>query len=387
METLIKRWGRDFVIVMLCALFLQLGLGLQKSVYTNFVAEDLHLSAEQLGWVEGIREVPGLLTIVLALPAIYFTESIFSAITVLFVAVGLIFYSRATGFSSLALSTVILSIGFHLFSPVQSSMVLRISKPDERAMRLGILNSVTAFAAVLATLFVWQFNRILSYRDFFFVAAIVCFVGAGVILVAQRGEKAEIRRAAVFRWKYMDYYILTLLAGSRRHMNATFATFALVKLGHVPVTVMSTLFLIANLMSIATRPILGKMIDRWGEGKALTFNYAVVVPLFLGYAFLRNVWLLYAIFIIDNLFLGFDIAITTYLDKIAPREDISPSLAMGSTIQHIAAVAIPVLGGWLWDSISPMATFLAGALLCVVSLIQAYRLPEKQATHAAGAVM
>ncbi len=387
MQSLIKRWGRDFLIIMLCALFLQLGLGLQKSVYTNFVAEDLHLSAEQLGWVEGIREVPGLLTIVLALPAIYFTESVFSAITVLFVAVGLIFYSRATGFSSLAFSTVILSIGFHLFSPVQSSMVLRISKPNERAMRLGILNSVTAFAAVLATLFVWQFNRILSYRNYFFVAAIICFVGAGVILVARRGEKAEIRRRAVFRWEYMDYYILTLLAGSRRHMNATFATFALVQLGHVPVTVMSTLFLIANLMAIATRPILGKMIDKWGEGRSLTFNYAVVVVLFLGYAFLRNVWMLYAIFIIDNLFLGFDIAITTYLSKIAPHGDIAPSLSMGSTIQHIAAVAIPVLGGWLWDTVSPTATFLAGALLCVVSLIQAHRLPVKNTSQTANSAM
>jgi MFS family permease len=266
-------------------------------------------------------------------------------------------------------------------------MVLRTSKPHERAMRLGVLNSVTAFAAVLATLFVWQFNRVLSYRNFFFVAAIICFIGAGVILIARRGEKAEIRRGAVFRWHYKDYYILTLLAGSRRHMNATFATFALVQLGHVPVTVMSTLFLIANLMAIATRPLLGKMIDKWGEGKSLTFNYAIVIVLFLGYAFLRNVWLLYAIFIIDNLFLGFDIAITTYLSKIAPHEDIAPSLAMGSTIQHIAAVAIPVLGGWLWDAVSPTATFLAGAVLCCVSLLQAYRLPERHATQAAESVV
>ena len=70
----------------------------------------------------------------------------------------------------------------------------------------------------------------------------------------------------------------------------------------------------------------------------------------------------------DHIFFNFSIAINTYFQKVAEPEDISPSMAVSFTINHIAAVIIPAIGGLLWmhDYRIP---FYAGAAMSLVSLI------------------
>ncbi len=368
--------SRAFMLIAIGALLLQMGTGIQSTVFSNFVSEEIGIGADQLGLISGIREVPGLLTAGLAMASFFFTESALATVCMLLVAAGMLLYSSAGGFGGLVLATIVMSTGQHLYFPLQSAMVLKTSTSGERASRLGSLNSVTAMATVTATLLVRAMTNQVNMRVMFRVGAAIAICGAVFQALVKRGGKADLRRALVFKWKYKSYYVLSLLGGSRRHMNQTFAIFALVSLYGVNLATISTLLLISNVIAILTRPMLGKLIDRWGEGKSLTLNYLVVAILFLGYAFLKNVNLLYAIFIIDQMFLGFEVAITTHLDKICDREDISASLAMGGTVSHISAVLIPVLGGFLWDAVSPVATFMVGFGLCIISLLQAYNLPD-----------
>jgi predicted MFS family arabinose efflux permease len=77
------------------------------------------------------------------------------------------------------------------------------------------------------------------------------------------------------------------------------------------------------------------------------------------------------VYCIDNMLFGFSAAITTYLGKIAPREELTPSLAMGSTANHIAAVGVPVLGGIVWDHYGYQVTFFVGAATCLASIVVA----------------
>jgi MFS family permease len=83
-------------------------------------------------------------------------------------------------------------------------------------------------------------------------------------------------------------------------------------------------------------------------------------------------------YIIDYILFNFSVAIRTYFQKIADPEDIAPSSAVGFTINHIAAVFLPALGGYLW-MINYRIPFLMGAGLGVVSLVlaQFIRLPSR----------
>ena len=81
-----------------------------------------------------------------------------------------------------------------------------------------------------------------------------------------------------------------------------------------------------------------------------------------------------ALYLIDHALFAIAISMKTYFQKIADPADISPTAGVAFTINHIAAVFIPVLFGiiWLW---SPAAVFLAGAAMAAVSLVLARMVP------------
>ncbi|MGE5560230.1 MAG: MFS transporter [Chloroflexota bacterium] len=374
--------NKQFLVIALCGLLFQIAMTLQSGVQMNFYSQHLGLNGEQVGWISSIREIPGLLSMVLAMVAVFFTEGVMSALCAVLLGIGIFLFAPASNLTSLIIPTTVMSIGFHLFSPVQSSMILRTAGPGQRATRMGQLNSINAAGAVISAFLVWLLFPRIQYKGIFYVAAGIAFVAAGVIYFARREGKANLRKSIVFKWKYIQYYLLTLLGGSRRHINQTFAALLMVeRFGCTPATI-ATLMVIANILAILTRPVVGGIIDRLGEGKALTFSYSVITVLFVGYAFAPQLWMVYALFIIDNLFLGFEMAITTFLDKIAPREDVQPSLQMGQTINHIAGVSVPVFGGVIWKAWGPAATFLLGAAICGLSLLQAARVPRVEADTA-----
>ncbi|MDI6824992.1 MAG: MFS transporter [Bacillota bacterium] len=377
--------GGEFRTVALATLALEFALGIQRGVYPNFVAEVLGIAPDQLGAVESIREIPGLLTVVLGAAAVFFRQSTFTALTLLVTALGLGLYALTHTLWQLVVATVVVSIGFHLFYPLQSAMVLRIATPQERATRLGQVNSVTAAASLLAmgtVLFLTRGLGFCNYPAFFALAAGASCAGALVLLSRRGNGGGRLRRPLVFRRAYMSYYLLTFLAGSRRHMYMTFAAFALVKIYHTPLTVMMTLLAISNVVAILTRPLLGRLIDRWGEQRSLMLNYALVVPLFLAYGFLPYPRILYGVYILDSALFGFEIAISSHLGKIARPEELASTLAAGGTVNHIAGVLVPFLGGLLWAAWGPGATFLGGALLGLASLWYSAGLSAVQARAA-----
>ena len=77
-----------------------------------------------------------------------------------------------------------------------------------------------------------------------------------------------------------------------------------------------------------------------------------------------------------HLFFALAIAIRTYFQKIADPADIASTAGVAFTINHIAAVVIPVAFGfvWLW---SPAAVFLCGAAMAGVSLVLALLVPRE----------
>ena len=82
----------------------------------------------------------------------------------------------------------------------------------------------------------------------------------------------------------------------------------------------------------------------------------------------------------DSLLYLSTIGLTTYLNRIAEPSDVMPSLSMGVTMNHVAAVAVPLIGGMLWKVVGYQATFFGGVLVVVVSLFLSRRIPLKRLT-------
>ena len=362
-------------------LFLYLGFNVWRAMFNNFAVEEIGVSATQIGLLQSLRELPGLMGFVLGFVAIWLSEMRIMGASVLLMGIGLVATGWTNGLGGLILGTMVMSVGFHWFYPSSNSVVLMGVGKEEAPEVLGRLRSVAAFAAVIGTLVVWLFVEGVQLGPIFIAPwgyRTTLFVIGGVVIAGgllslrngrHRSEQRE-KRKVVFRREYWLYYLLTFMMGSRRHIFSTFAIFLLVQVYGISVRETALLFLANSVVSTVLLPQLGKLVARLGERRVLSFNFVGLIAVFLGYAWVPNLAVLYTLFILDNLFFGFNLALESYFQKIAiSPEEITSNVSMAQTINHVSALVVPVLGGILWEQISPSATFMAGVAIAVVSLV------------------
>jgi predicted MFS family arabinose efflux permease len=182
----------------------------------------------------------------------------------------------------------------------------------------------------------------------------------------------------IFRKQYWLFYILTLLAGSRRQIFVAFAVFLLVKKFGFSIQEITILFVVNNLIGFFANPLIGKAVNRFGERAVLSLEYATLIGVFLIYAYTDSKVLVAVMYILDHLVFNFAMAIRTFFQKIANPRDIAPSMAVGFTINHLAAVLVPVLGGMLW-LLDYRIIFIAGAAVSALSLVLCQLIPAQLA--------
>jgi predicted MFS family arabinose efflux permease len=374
-------YKRLFRILAVANFFLYFGFTIWQAVFNNFAVEVLGVRADQIGLIQSLREIPGLLGFVLGFLVLLLSEMRMMGFSVLLLGLGLVLSGAADRLSVLLLGTMVMSIGFHFFYPSNSSVVLMGVGKEEAPKLLGRLGSISAIAAALATVMIWIFVDGVQigpltipgwgYRNLLYVMGGVVIVGSFFAIRNGRADSHGIQqqRKVVFRREYWLYYVLTFMMGSRRHIFSTFAIFLLVEVHGISVRQTAVLFLVNNLINSYSVAQLGRLVARWGERKVLTLNFVGLIGVFLGYAFVPNLSILYLLFIIDNIFFGFSLAIDSYFQKIARTpQEITSNVSMAQTINHISALIVPILGGILWEQIAPAATFVGGAAIALVSL-------------------
>ena len=188
----------------------------------------------------------------------------------------------------------------------------------------------------------------------------------------------------IFRRRYSLFYFLTFMAGARRQIFIAFSVFLMVKIFHFTVKEVTILFVVNNVVNYFLSPLIGKAIVRFGERRVLSVEYAGLILVFLTYAFTQSKTVVVIMYITDHILFNFAIAIRTYFQKVADPKDIAPSMAAGFTINHIAAVVLPVLGGLVW-MVDYRIPFVAAAVMSGISLIAVQKIPlvyEKSTTAA-----
>ena len=369
-----------FRTLVIANLFLFFGFNVWRALFNNFAVEEIGVTATQIGLIQSLRELPGLMGFLLGFLAIWLSEMRIMGLSVLLMGLGMITTGWANGVGSLILGAMIMSIGFHWFAPSSSSVVLMGVDKEDTPKFLGRLRGVAALAAVAGTLIVWLFVDGLQlgpltiqpwgYRTTLYVTGGIVIAGSFVSLRNGRRQGAQReKRKVIFRRDYWLYYLLTFMMGSRRHIFTTFAIFLLVQVHGISVRETALLFLVNSLISTFILPQLGKLVARFGERKVLTFNFFGLIFVFLGYAWVSYLPLLYALFVLDHIFFGFNLALESYFQKIAHSpQEITSNVSMAQTINHVSALVVPVLGGILWEQIAPSATFLAGVVIAIISL-------------------
>lgn len=368
----------SFFTVTLSSVVVWIGFYTWRIMFNNFAVEVFDASATDVGIIQAVREIPGLLAFGAGALALYFTESRVVAISIITLGIGLILSGAAPSLFILGAATVLMSFGFHYFEPNNSSQLLALANTEELGKAQGRLRSYESMAGLVGAGAVLLLTLFLDYRiTFYIMGGLVTVIGLylAAALPPNRGSM-EARKVRIKK-KYWLYYTLSFLRGCRRHIFTTFAIFLLVKEYGLDITVISTVMLANNLITIFTFRWLGTLSDRVGEKYVLAGSSMLLVLIFTGYAYVTFLPLLIVFYLLDNVLFGSSIALKSYLKKISSPEDVTGCLSFGMTANHITAVIIPVAGGVAWNAFGYKVTFLAGAAIVFVDLLFALRVPTK----------
>jgi predicted MFS family arabinose efflux permease len=370
MSEMLKENRRMLVYLVVSNLMLYFGFNIWQAMFNNFAVEEMGIGPGSIGWIQALREVPGLMGFLIGLLALFLSEVRIMALSVVLLGIGTFLTGQAHNVVFLLASTVVMSFGFHFFYPSNNAVVLMAVEKQHAPRTLGQLSSLGAIAAILATGAVYLLAGPWGYRRLLMVVG--GLVAAGGLLLLPLGNAKEglpPRRRVVVRRRYWLYYVLSFLMGSRRHILTTFAIFLLVRKYGINVQTTATLLLINSLVNTYVLQLVGKLIGRLGERLMLSVASGTLVFVFLGYAYVTYLPALFVLFAIDNILFGFNLALTTYFQKIAVTpEEVTSNLSVGQTIEHIAAIVVPVIGGTVWELFGSQAPFLVGVGIVLVSL-------------------
>jgi len=347
------------------------GLQTWTTLFNNFAVDVAGLQGNHVGMIQSIREIPGFLALLAVYVMLVIREHRLSAISILILGAGLAATGFFPTFAGIAITTLISSFGFHYYETTNMSLTLQYFKKDESPWVFGKLTSLAAATSIGIGLLIWGMTSFLDFTQVYLVIGVLIAIAGLWALLTRDPSDINIipqRKQMVLRKKYWLFYFLTFMAGARRQVFIAFSVLLLVQKFQYTVQEVTILFIINNTINYFLSPLVGKSIIRFGERKVLSLEYLSVIFLFTAYATTDSKLLVAFIYILDQIFFTFAIAIRTYFQKVGDPQDIAPSMAMGFTINHLAAVFLPAIGGMLWV-IDYRIPFFAGAAMGVVSLL------------------
>ncbi len=356
----------------LAVLTISAAVGLQawRTLFDNFAIQVVGLEGNHIGVLQSVREIPGFLALLAIFVMLVIREHRLSALSILILGIGVAITGLFPSFGGLLFTTLVMSFGFHYFETTNQSLTLQYFDKNTSPRVFGKLRSLGAASNIAVGILIWCIAPVMSFTQIYLL------IGGTIIVVSlwaffQDPSEQDIvpqRKKMVFRRKYWLFYFLTFMAGARRQIFIAFAVFLLVKKFGFTVQEVTLMFVLNNIINYFLSPMIGKWIIRFGERKVLSLEYFSLIFVFLAYATVDSKILAGALYIADHIFFNFAIAIRTYFQKVADPRDIAPSMAVGFTINHIAAVFFPVIGGLLWI-VDYRIPFICGAGMSVISLI------------------
>lgn len=376
-------WRRPIALLFLMAFAMPIGFSVWLALLNNFVVDAANFDGADIGLLHAIREIPGFLAVGVIVVIMFMREQVLGLMSLVMLGVATALTAQFPQMGGILALTFISSVGFHYYETVNQSLQLQWLPKDRAPQMLGWLlaaGSTATFLVYFVIMVLWE-PLGLTYNVVYMVGGgITAAIAVFAMLVYPQFEAPTPQlKTFVLRKRYWLYYALQFMSGARRQIFMVFAGFMMVEKFGFEVHELTALYLINLMVNILIAPVLGRIVARFGEQKALVFEYTGLVCVFLAYGGVYfmgwGLMIAAALYVLDHIFFGLALALKTYFQKIADPADIAPTAAVAFTINHIAAVGLPVPLGLLW-LFSPGAVFLLAAGMAATSLCLALLIPR-----------
>ena len=262
-------WRRPELLLLLMAAAVPLSFATWSALINNFAHEQAGFTGVEIGTMQSLREIPGFLAFAVVFLLLLIREQPLALLSLLLLGIG----TALTGFFpsviGIYLTTVLMSVGYHYYETLQTSLSLQWIDKARAPETLGRLIAAGSFSSILVFGLIWLGSDLLDLGFRF-----MYLVGGGLTIAIavfawlsfpRFKQPVEQHKHMVIRKRYWLYYALTFMSGARRQIFMVFAGFLMVEKFGFDVGAIASLFLVNAAISIWLAPMVGRLIGKIGE--------------------------------------------------------------------------------------------------------------------------
>jgi predicted MFS family arabinose efflux permease len=359
-----------------------LGFAGWSALLYNFTIERAGFNWADAGFTQSVREIPGFLAFTAIFWLMFMREQVLAYAALFILGIGVALTGQFPTLTGVLITTFVMSVGFHYFETANSSLQLQLLPKAEAPRLMGMVAAAGACASFVAygglAIAWWAGWR--AFEELYLVMGLACALLALAAMSFFHRFEGPVpqRKRIVLKRRYWLYYMLTFMTGARRQLFFAFGGFLLVKKFGYSVADMAMLMLVTTSLNSLLAPQLGALVMRTGERRTIMLENTVLILVFAGYATTASWQVAGLLFVIDGIFFTLTLAQRTYFQKIADPADMASTMSAAFTINHIAAVIVPVAFGTL-GMVNPSIIFWLGACVATVSLSLSFLVPRHPA--------
>ncbi len=398
---------KDLILFFVVIATVNLAIGFSDGLFSNYFKEVYNTDGFLRGLIEFPREMPGVIVFFLISSIAFLGDMTIAILAQAAAAFGLIVLGFVTpSFGIMLIFLFIYSLGVHLYMPLNDSIAMSLSEPDQLGKRMGQIAGIR-FAILmvsgLAVFFLFRFG-VFSFQSktkWTFVVSAVFYIVAMFLLIKLKRDIGQIRTKRekpkfIFRKEYTYYYLLAVVFGVQKQVMLVFGPWVLIETLGQGVDTIVLLGIIASSLGMFLMPQIGRWIDRFGVKKLLYVDAFSFIFVYLCYGVLTQlinngifakvgipVFLTCALFVVDRLSSQMGIIRTIYFKSIARSDsEVTPTLSLAMMMDHTVSILVGITGGVVWVTFGSQYIFYTVAALSFVNLAVAILVKEPRKIEA-----
>jgi MFS family permease len=392
---MLNKYRTPAIFLMIAQIAMQFAFAGWWALLNNYAVDTLGASGAQIGVIQSVREIPGLLAFTLMFWLVAFREQNFAVMSLFLLGAGIAITAIYPSLWWLGATTLLNSFGFHYYETLNQSLALQWIEKKRTPIVMGQVVASGAVAQLIAygaVAMMFSSGKMaglfpsfsgMSFQSGFMIAGGVTILLTFILIFffphfrepVVQNTKLQLHK------RYWLYYALSMMQGSRRTIFTVFSGFMLVKIFKYSVSEVALLFFINGFVNFLLAPQLGKMIAKYGERFSFTLENYILIVVFLGYTLVAYegtanfAWVAGVLFCIDGISNTLGISLKTYFQKIGDPADMAVQASVAFSINHLSSVFLPLILGPLW-LISPSAVFAFGTCVSLLALTLARFVPR-----------
>ena len=215
-----------------------------------------------------------------------------------------------------------------------------------------------------------------DYRKIFWLSMVPGVIAVILIILfiqeKKKQPKPEVERPKLrfnhFDWRVKFFIVIAALFALGNSSDA-FLILRAQQVG-IPTLTIPVVYLVFNLVySLSALPA-GMAADRFGKKRIILLGFVLFAGLYYGFAVAKNISSIWLLFGLYGLFMGLTEGIQkAFLATIIPPDFKATAFGVYAAAVGLAMLPASLIAGWLWDHVSPAATFYFGAATATLAAI------------------